>query len=113
MLQHVEKTGGKTGRHLIMESVFRLSRQAWWDVATPATFIRYTGNWRGSIQGWMPSKDFLAAKPLRKELPGLKNFYMTGHWVEPSGGITPAVKTGRDIAWIICSRDGKKFKTAK
>ena len=72
-----------------------------WDVATPATFIRYTGNWRGSIQGWMPSKDFLAAKPLRKELPGLKNFYMTGHWVEPGG------------AWIICSRDGKEFKTAK
>lgn len=26
------------------------------DVTTPATFNRYTNNWKGSIQGWMPSK---------------------------------------------------------
>ena len=84
-----------------------------WDVATPATFIRYTSNWRGSIQGWMPSKDFLAAKPLQKELTGVSNFYMIGQWIEPGGGITPAIKTGRDAAWIICERDGKKFSTAK
>lgn len=81
-----------------------------WDVATPATFIRYTGNWRGSIQGWMPGKDFPAAKPPRRELPGLRDFYMVGQWTEPGGGITPAIKTGRDIAWMICVRDGKRFK---
>ncbi|HUZ18083.1 MAG TPA: NAD(P)/FAD-dependent oxidoreductase [Spirochaetia bacterium] len=82
-----------------------------WDVATPATYIRYTGNWHGSIQGWLPPKDFLAARPLAKELPGIENFYMVGQWVEPGGGITPAVKTGRDVAWIACSRDRKKFVT--
>ena len=25
------------------------------DVATPATTVRYTGNWRASFEGWMPT----------------------------------------------------------
>ena len=26
------------------------------DVATPATFHRYTHNWKGSVQGWLPGR---------------------------------------------------------
>lgn len=78
------------------------------DIATPATYVRYTGNWRGSIQGWA-NENIFKSNPFKKELPGLKNFYMIGQWVEPGGGVPTAFKSGRDIAQIICKRDKIKF----
>jgi phytoene dehydrogenase-like protein len=38
------------------------------DVSTPATVIRYTGNWKGSMEGWLltPSTDF---RPFRGTPP--------------------------------------------
>lgn len=78
------------------------------DVATPATYIRYTGNWRGSVQGWS-NENIFKANPFKKELPGLKNFFMIGQWVEPGGGVPYVFKSGRDLAQIICKRDRKKF----
>lgn len=81
------------------------------DVATPATFHRYTNNWKGSIQGWewLPS---LIPETIKKELPGLRNFYMIGQWVAPGGGVPSALLTARDVTQIICKRDHKKFKTS-
>jgi phytoene dehydrogenase-like protein len=82
------------------------------DVATPATWERYTGNWRGSWEGWfLSSKVFMTS--MSKELPGLKNFYMIGQWVEPGGGTPAAAVSGRNAIQIICKRDGRKFTTTK
>jgi phytoene dehydrogenase-like protein len=83
------------------------------DVATPATFIRYTHNWQGSHQGWCPPDNLLAASPISKTLPGLDRFYMTGHWVEPPGGVPIAAQSGRNLAQIICKRDGKRFVASR
>lgn len=83
------------------------------DVATPATFSRYTGNWKGSIQGWMPEKRLFAASPMKNTLPGLKNFYLTGHWLVPGGGLPIALLTGRNIAQVICKNDKKIFVSEK
>lgn len=80
------------------------------DVATPVTFIRYTGNWRGSIQGWQ-SENIFKSNPFKKELRGLSNFYMCGQWVEPGGGVPVAALSGRNLIRIICKRDGKQFLT--
>lgn len=80
-----------------------------YDVATPATFYRYTNNWKGSIQGWFPPKKLFSVKPMKKELAGLKNFYMFSHWTEPGGGLPVAIKNGRDLAQIICKRDNREF----
>jgi phytoene dehydrogenase-like protein len=80
------------------------------DVATPATFIRYTNNWRGSYEGWLPVPGALT-NTIDKELPGLKKFYMIGQWVESTGGLPPAIKSGRDITQIICKKDRKRFIT--
>jgi phytoene dehydrogenase-like protein len=79
------------------------------DIATPATYIRYTNNWNGSW-GW---QDFslLINKP-KKEIKGLKNFYMCGQWVS-DGGISGAAQSGRDVAQILCKKDGKKFVSMK
>lgn len=78
------------------------------DVATPATFYRYTNNWMGSIQGWnwVPA---LIPETIPKVLPGLKNFYMIGQWTMPGGGVSTAFLCGRDITRIICNRDKKTF----
>jgi phytoene dehydrogenase-like protein len=78
------------------------------DVASPTTFERYTGVWKGSFMAWMmPVGKQPVAK--RKSLPGLDRFYMAGQWVEQTGGIPSALKTGRDVLQIICKREGKDF----
>jgi phytoene dehydrogenase-like protein len=57
------------------------------DVSTPATVIRFTGNWRGSMEGWLPTPN-IGLRPLPNRLPGLANFHMAGQWVMP-GSVAP------------------------
>ncbi|BAJ62788.1 oxidoreductase [Anaerolinea thermophila] len=80
------------------------------DVATPLTFQRYTGNWRGSFEGWLmtPKEGFLRMK---KTLTTVKNFYMVGQWVQPGGGLPSGVSTAREVIAQICREDGKRFQT--
>lgn len=80
------------------------------DVATPATYHRYTGNWQGSFEGWMISPSTWSwGKGMRKTLPGLRNFYMAGQWVEPGGGVPPAALSGRNVVQLICKQERKTF----
>ncbi|MHA1945669.1 MAG: phytoene desaturase family protein [Candidatus Hodarchaeales archaeon] len=81
------------------------------NVATPMTFERYTGNWQGSFQGWLETTKTLRMR-MRKNLPGLKNFYMAGQWVEPGGSVPTAVMSGRNVTQIICKQDKKEFVTS-
>ena len=80
------------------------------DLATPATFERYTGNWQGSIQGWLPTPRILG-RFIPRTLPGLDRFYMAGQWVEPGGGLPNVALSGRYVAQMICARDKKAFRT--
>ena len=81
------------------------------DIASPITWVRYTGNWRGSYQGWMATtKNFMTQ--MSKTLPGLDNFYMAGQWVNLGGGIPGAVRSGRQTIQVICDKDKKKFVTS-
>jgi phytoene dehydrogenase-like protein len=70
------------------------------DVSTPATVIRYTNNWKGSFEGWMITRE-TGFKSMPKELPGLKDFFMTGHWVEPGGGVPAVFFSGRNLVQVI------------
>lgn len=80
------------------------------DVATPYTTWRYTRNYRGAFEGWLLTPEAFKAT-VRKTLPGLANFYMAGQWVEPGGGIPPALYSGRNLVQILCHQDGKQFST--
>ena len=80
------------------------------DVATPATTVRYTGNWRASFEGFMPIPKYLM-KGLPKRLPGLDDFYMAGQWVQPGGGLPTGVMTAREVLQLVCKRDGVEFRT--
>lgn len=79
------------------------------DVATPATYHRYTGNWKGSAQGWFPSKNLIASSPVSAELPGLKNFYYTSHWSAPGGGLPMVIKSSHDLVQHLCLKHKTKF----
>ena len=78
-------------------------------VATPASYQRYTNNWKGSVQGWLPGKNILKPSPVKYELPGLRNFYFSGHWTIPGGGLPVAIKSARDVAQVICTKAGRRF----
>jgi len=78
------------------------------DIATPATFVRYTGNWQGSYEGWLPTPRILGRR-IPYTLPGLENFYMAGHWVVAGGGLPSAALSGRYVAQMICAQKGKTF----
>lgn len=81
------------------------------DVATPITFERYTGNWKGSFEGFLATPENAMVR-MKNTLPGLENFYMAGQWVMPGGGLPTAVQSGRDTLKQICKKDGKKFTTS-
>lgn len=57
------------------------------DVATPATYHRFTLNSFGSSQGWAPMVRVTSRLPVSATLPGLSRFVMAGHWLEAGGGL--------------------------
>ena len=79
------------------------------DVATPATVMRYTGNWRGSMEGWLIVPDS-GIKPLPNTLPGLKNFFMVGQWISPGGGLPCGPMTARPVVKAMCRHDHVAFE---
>ena len=78
------------------------------DVSTPATVARYTGNWQGSMEGWLmsPGQSF---KPFPNTLPGLNRFMMVGQWVMPGGGLPSGPMTARPAIKAICRQDHVPF----
>jgi phytoene desaturase len=80
------------------------------DVATPITDVNYTGVWKGSYEGFMPTSKNMMAN-LNPVLPGLKNFYMAGQWLFPGGGLPPAGQSGKWAIQYICKDERIRFKT--
>ena len=78
------------------------------DVSSPASVLRYTGNWRGSMEGWFiaPGQGF---SPLPSSLPGLRRFRMVGQWVMPGGGLPSGPITARPVVKEICRLDHVPF----
>lgn len=81
------------------------------DVATPYTTWRYTRNWRGAYEGWLPTPQQIMT-PLHRTLRGLDRLVMAGQWVTPGGGVPTCIASGRDAVRILCAKDGIKFRVA-
>jgi phytoene dehydrogenase-like protein len=79
------------------------------DVSTPATVIRYTGNWKGSFEGWLLTPA-TGVRQLPCVLPGLRNFYMAGQWISPGGGLPAGLMTGRAVSKRIAKDAGIRWK---
>ena len=80
------------------------------DIATPLTDVNYTGVWKGSYEGFLPSSNNLMAN-LNLFIPGLKKFYMAGQWLFPGGGLPPAGQSGKWAIQYICKEERTLFKT--
>ncbi len=78
------------------------------DVSTPATVIRYTGNWQGSMEGWLLTPK-TGVRPLARTLPGLSKFRMIGQWTMPGGGLPSGPMTARPAIQAICKQDRVPF----
>ena len=82
------------------------------DVATPATYIRYTNNWTGGQISWKATRKTFG-KPTTWNIKGLDNFYMTGQWAGISGGLNSVVMMGNHLTQIICKDEGIGFTAIK
>ncbi len=78
------------------------------DVATPWSYHRYTGVYKGAYMAWIITPDSGRFK-IPKQLPGLENYYQVGQWVEPPAGLPGSMLTGRHVMQVICKSDKKKF----
>jgi phytoene dehydrogenase-like protein len=83
------------------------------DIPTPVTYKRYTGNWKGSPDGWsITNANLFSMEPVRS-LPGLEGLYMAGQWTAPYTGTVIAALSGRQIIQLMCRKDKKKFVPEK
>ena len=81
------------------------------DVPTPYTYYRYTGNWKGSPDGWyITPENMQQSEPIRS-LPGLEGLHMIGQWTAPFTGTVLAALTGRQAIQLMCIKDNRRFVT--
>lgn len=81
------------------------------DVPTPATYKRYTGNWKGSPDGWYVTPDNVRDMDPIRSLPGLEGLNMVGQWTGPFMGTVISSVSGRQAIQLMCREEGKKFLT--
>jgi phytoene dehydrogenase-like protein len=82
------------------------------DVATPLTYARYTGSWKGTFMTWNLTGTFRKThRYIPKTVPGLENFWMAGMWTNPPGGLPGAALAGREVIQLICHREKRRFQT--
>jgi phytoene dehydrogenase-like protein len=80
------------------------------DVPTPATYHRYTGNWKGSPDGWYVTPDNMRVQEPVRSLPGLEGLKMAGQWTAPFTGTVLAALSGRQVIQLMCREEGKAFR---
>jgi phytoene dehydrogenase-like protein len=77
------------------------------DVATPLTYERYCGNWKGS---WMTAiTGDLNINSYPSVIKGLDGVYFAGQRLMPPGGLPPALTTGRTAVQHLCKDTNTLF----
>jgi phytoene dehydrogenase-like protein len=80
------------------------------DIATPASYIRYTGNWTGGQISWKATRKIFG-KPTAWQIKNFTDFYMVGQWAAASGGLNNVVMMGNHLTQIICKKENVKFQS--
>jgi phytoene dehydrogenase-like protein len=75
------------------------------------TYVRYTGNWKGSPDGWTITPENMMDQAPVRSLDGLDDFYMVGQWTVPFAGTVLAALSGRQLIELLCKRDKRAFAT--
>jgi len=77
-----------------------------YEVATPVTHWRYTGNTGGSMMATKPNRPNMVNKVATYHTP-VKNLFLGGHWAELGGGVPIAVKAGANSSLLILKKENK------
>lgn len=81
------------------------------DCATPVTYERYLGAFRGAYMSFMLTpKGSGSTDSDTGELKGLDNCYLTGQWLQATGGLPTAVSTGKFTIQRICKKENQNFR---
>ena len=78
-----------------------------YNIATPITHLRYTGNKNGSMMGQKPGKENMQAKVASYKTP-VKNLLLSGHWADLGGGILIAMKSAVNTSLMILQKEKPK-----
>ena len=71
-----------------------------WDVATPLTYERYLGSYKGSWMSIMKKGQGMAQYPVKPK--SIQNLYFAGQRLVSPGGTPVALSTGRDAVQHLC-----------
>ncbi len=82
-----------------------------YEVATPVTHYRYTGNKNGTMMGAKPGRKNMQSKIAHYQTP-VKNLLLGGHWAELGGGVPIATKAGTNASLLILKKENKAAFTA-
>ncbi|MCL1803273.1 MAG: NAD(P)/FAD-dependent oxidoreductase [Eubacteriaceae bacterium] len=77
------------------------------DIATPLTYERYTGAYRGSWMSMTSPGTRMQAHPAF--IDGISSLYFASHRMMPPGGLPAALLSGRKAAQMVCKHDGAEF----
>jgi phytoene dehydrogenase-like protein len=75
-----------------------------YEVATPVTHWRYTGNKNGTMMGARPGRKNMKNKISHYRTP-VKNLILGGHWAELGGGVPIAAKAGANASLLILKNE--------
>ena len=75
-----------------------------YEVATPITHWRYTGNKNGTMMGARPGRKNMKNKISHYRTP-VKNLILGGHWAELGGGVPIAAKAGANASLLILQKE--------
>lgn len=81
-----------------------------WDVATPLTYERYCGTWRGSWMSVMKPDCNRQIYPAKSESIG--RLYFAGQRIMLPGGLPSAISTGRQAVQYLCKDTERVFQSA-
>ncbi|MDP4214475.1 MAG: NAD(P)/FAD-dependent oxidoreductase, partial [Bacteroidota bacterium] len=77
-----------------------------YEVATPVTHWRYTGNKNGTMMGARPGRKNMQNKISHYQTP-VKNLILGGHWAELGGGVPIAAKAGANASLLILKKENR------
>ncbi len=77
-----------------------------YEVATPITYHRYTGNYKGTIMGAKPGKENMKNK-VDSYLTPVENLLTGGQWAELGGGVPITSKAAMNTTLIILRNENK------
>lgn len=80
-----------------------------WDVATPLTYERYCGTWRGSWMSVMKPGVRQQEYPLVSD--SIQDLYFAGQRMTMPGGLPVALVTGRQAVQHVCKKGDRVFQS--